>query len=95
MGARLLLIEGRVQRSPEGIVHLVAERLVDRSADLSPPLARGHAGAPRQRRRGAQADPREPRRRAAMGAAAPAQRPRAAEEPGFSLSMKLVQGAIS
>jgi error-prone DNA polymerase len=24
-----------VQRSPEGIVHLVAERLVDRSADLA------------------------------------------------------------
>ncbi len=24
----------RIQRSPEGVVHLVAERLVDRSADL-------------------------------------------------------------
>ena len=34
MGARLLLAEGRVQKSPEGVVHLMAERLVDRSADL-------------------------------------------------------------
>ena len=48
MGARLILIEGRVQKSPEGIVHLVAERLVDRTHDfarlsereLKPPLAR-------------------------------------------------------
>jgi len=35
MGARLLLAEGRVQKSPEGVVHLMAERLVDRSADLA------------------------------------------------------------
>jgi error-prone DNA polymerase len=35
MGARLVLVEGRIQRSPEGIVHLVAERLVDRTAELS------------------------------------------------------------
>jgi error-prone DNA polymerase len=34
MGARLLLAEGRVQRSPEGVMHLMAENLVDRSADL-------------------------------------------------------------
>ncbi len=34
MGARVLLIEGRIQKSPEGIVHLVAERLIDRSDDL-------------------------------------------------------------
>jgi error-prone DNA polymerase len=34
MGARLLLAEGKVQKSPEGIVHLMAERLIDRSADL-------------------------------------------------------------
>ncbi len=47
MGSRLVLIEGRAQRSPEGIVHVVAERLVDRSAELgrlsrdelNPPLA--------------------------------------------------------
>ncbi|MGZ5926077.1 MAG: helix-hairpin-helix domain-containing protein, partial [Rhizomicrobium sp.] len=34
MGARLLLAEGRVQKSPEGVVHLMAERLIDRSDDL-------------------------------------------------------------
>ncbi len=34
MGARLVLIEGRIQKSPEGIVHLVASRLIDRTADL-------------------------------------------------------------
>lgn len=35
MGARLLLIEGKIQRSPEGVVHLVSERFWDRTADLS------------------------------------------------------------
>ncbi|KQW18495.1 DNA polymerase [Afipia sp. Root123D2] len=34
MGARLVLIEGRIQSS-EGVVHLVAERLHDRSHDLT------------------------------------------------------------
>ena len=34
MGARLLLVEGKIQRSPEGVVHLVAERIVDRSQEL-------------------------------------------------------------
>jgi error-prone DNA polymerase len=34
MGTRLLLVEGKVQVSPEGIVHLMAESLIDRSADL-------------------------------------------------------------
>src|SRR4051812_45886158 len=34
MGARLVLVEGTIQSSPEKVVHLVAERLVDRSRDL-------------------------------------------------------------
>ena len=34
MGARLLLAEGKLQKSPEGVVHLMAETLIDRSADL-------------------------------------------------------------
>ncbi len=34
MGARLLLVHGKIQRSPEGVVHLVAERVVDRTAEL-------------------------------------------------------------
>jgi len=35
MGARLLLAEGTVQKSPEGVVHLMATRLIDRSQDLN------------------------------------------------------------
>ncbi|HEY0328516.1 MAG TPA: error-prone DNA polymerase [Rhodopseudomonas sp.] len=35
MGARLLLVEGRIQASVEGVVHLVAERLVDRSYEMA------------------------------------------------------------
>ena len=35
MGARLVLVEGRIQSSPDEVVHLVAERLIDRSHDLT------------------------------------------------------------
>ncbi|MBB1093245.1 error-prone DNA polymerase [Rhodopseudomonas palustris] len=35
MGARLLWVEGRIQASPEGVVHLVAERLSDRSFEMT------------------------------------------------------------
>jgi error-prone DNA polymerase len=35
MAARLMLVEGGVQRSSEGVVHLVASRLVDRTAELA------------------------------------------------------------
>jgi error-prone DNA polymerase len=34
MGSRLLLAEGKVQKSPEGVLHLMVENLIDRSADL-------------------------------------------------------------
>jgi error-prone DNA polymerase len=37
MGARMMLVEGRLQRAADaegGVIHLVAERLQDRSADL-------------------------------------------------------------
>jgi error-prone DNA polymerase len=34
MGARLILVEGYIQSSPEQVTHLVAERLFDRSPDL-------------------------------------------------------------
>jgi len=34
MGARLLLVEGRVQKSPEGVLHLMGVRLHDRSSEL-------------------------------------------------------------
>ena len=48
MSARLMLIEGEIQRSKEGVVHLMARRIVDRTAmldsiadgiGLSPPMA--------------------------------------------------------
>ena len=35
MGGRLLLVQGKVQRSPEGVVHLVAEQIFDRSHELT------------------------------------------------------------
>ncbi|MDB5548652.1 MAG: polymerase alpha subunit [Tardiphaga sp.] len=35
MGARLILVEGTIQASEEGVVHLVASRLVDRSFELN------------------------------------------------------------
>ncbi|MFC0288136.1 error-prone DNA polymerase [Kaistia hirudinis] len=34
LGSRLLLVEGRIQKSTEGIIHLVAGHLVDRTDDL-------------------------------------------------------------
>ena len=49
MAARLMQIEGEVQRSPEGVVHIMASRIIDRSAlldrlsdthDATPPVAR-------------------------------------------------------
>ncbi len=35
MAARLMLVEGEVQRSPEGVIHLMASRVHDRTSDLS------------------------------------------------------------
>jgi error-prone DNA polymerase len=35
MGGRLLCVKGKVQRSPEGVVHLVAEQVFDRSYELA------------------------------------------------------------
>jgi len=34
MGARLLVVEGRVQKSKEGVIHVMTERLFDRTAEL-------------------------------------------------------------
>ncbi|WP_409189505.1 OB-fold nucleic acid binding domain-containing protein [Bradyrhizobium sp. RDM4] len=34
MGARLVLVEGYIQSSPEKVTHLIAQRMVDRSHDL-------------------------------------------------------------
>ncbi len=35
MGGKLLLVQGKIQRSPEGVVHLVAEQIFDRSYELA------------------------------------------------------------
>jgi error-prone DNA polymerase len=35
MGARLVVVEGRVQKSKEGVVHVMGERVFDRSAELT------------------------------------------------------------
>jgi error-prone DNA polymerase len=47
MGARLIEVRGRVQSSPDKVVHLVAEQLIDRSHDLmqlaNDALGGGHA----------------------------------------------------
>jgi error-prone DNA polymerase len=49
MGARLILVEGYIQSSPEQVTHLVAQRLFDRSHDLinlaSDSFRRKHAAA--------------------------------------------------
>ena len=45
MAARVLLVEGEVQRSPEGVMHLMASRLEDRTALLSA-LSDTHAAKP-------------------------------------------------
>jgi error-prone DNA polymerase len=50
MGARLILVEGYIQSSPEEVTHLVAQRLTDRSHDLiglaNDALARKHTMPP-------------------------------------------------
>jgi error-prone DNA polymerase len=35
MAARLMLVEGEVQKSREGVIHLMASRIQDRTAELS------------------------------------------------------------
>jgi error-prone DNA polymerase len=52
MGARLLVVEGKVQCSPQGVVHLVAERIIDRTAELER-LSEDDHSAPSFRSQGA------------------------------------------
>jgi len=49
MAARLMLVEGRVQRSPEGVTHLMATRIHDRTALLDRLLGEGEASPPPRR----------------------------------------------
>jgi error-prone DNA polymerase len=45
MAARLMLVEGRVQKSPEGVVHLIATHVIDRSGMLDHLREAGATGA--------------------------------------------------
>ena len=45
LGSSLLQVTGRLQRSPEGIIHVVAERLDDRSATMARIAEAPSAGA--------------------------------------------------
>jgi error-prone DNA polymerase len=60
MGARLLLVEGKVQRSPDGVVHLVAERIIDRTDELDR-LSEDDVEAPSLRAQAAKHIHRHPR----------------------------------
>ena len=91
MGARLILVEGYIQSSPEDVTHLVAQRMFDRSHDLIglandalEPQTPG-AGRPRADRA---AQRRPPRASGQSRAENPpsAQRPHPAAVTGFSLS---------
>jgi error-prone DNA polymerase len=61
MGARLLLVEGKVQKNTDGVVHLVAERIIDRTEELDR-LSEDHdAKAPSFRSQAAAHTHRHPR----------------------------------
>ena len=93
MGARLILVEGYIQSSPEHVTHLVAQRMFDRSHDLIglandalEPQASG-AGRPRAGRAAQRRPPRSPRYARAENPP-PAQRPHPAAVTGFSLRLR-------
>jgi error-prone DNA polymerase len=60
MAARLLLVEGQVQKSPEGVVHLMAERVFDRTEILKQ-LSEVHEAAPEFARADEFVHPQQPR----------------------------------
>ena len=60
MGARLLVVDGEVQRSPEGVVHLMATALTDRT-DLLDRLSDAHDAALRFSRADEVLRPQHPR----------------------------------
>ena len=105
MGARLILVEGYIQSSPEQVTHLVAQRMFDRSGDLiglaNDAFIRKHAVPagpaliePLQRRGSlttAQRRPPRPSRCARAENPPPAQRPHPAAVTGFSLNCLLLR----
>ncbi len=60
MAARLMLVEGELQRSPEGVMHLMASRIEDRSAALML-LSPTHVTSPQYARGDEVARPQYPR----------------------------------
>ena len=60
MGARLLLIEGRVQKSKEGVTHLMGARVIDRSLELER-LSEDHVVDPEFTRADEIKHPQQPR----------------------------------
>jgi error-prone DNA polymerase len=60
MGARLLLIQGRVQKSKEGVTHLMGARVTDRSAELER-LSEDHVVDPELTRADEIKHPQQPR----------------------------------
>jgi error-prone DNA polymerase len=62
MASRLMLVEGEVQRSPEGVIHLMASRIHDRTSALSR-LSETHAANPPLSRADEFLHPQYPRHR--------------------------------
>ena len=60
MGARLLVIEGRVQKSKEGVTHLMGARVIDRSFELER-LSEDHVVEPEITRADEVKNPQQPR----------------------------------
>ena len=60
MAARLMAVEGVVEKSPEGVVHLVARRVIDRSSELSR-LSEDHDTSVQLARADVVANPQPPR----------------------------------
>ena len=60
MAARLMAVEGVVEKSPEGVVHLVARRVIDRSSELSR-LSEDHDTSVQLARADIVANPQPPR----------------------------------
>ena len=80
MGARLILVEGYIQSSPEQVTHLVAQRLFDRSHDLVG-LANDAFGRKRMRARRAGADRTAQRRPARTSGQSRAKNPPSPQRP--------------
>ncbi|MBY0519050.1 MAG: error-prone DNA polymerase [Sphingomonas sp.] len=66
MASRLMLVEGEVQKSPEGVIHLMAARVIDRTPMLDTLSERGNT--PTERSRADEFDhPQHPRGKEARG----------------------------